>query len=390
MSRLQDFPSVTPTASDNILIVQSDGQGLASVDSTFGAKMDKANPTGTGSLSINRKSGTITGTQSTALGVDCEASGSQSFATGLRTIASGSRAHAEGQDTVAGNLSTHAEGLSSQATGSYSHAEGYKSISSGERSHAEGSDTTASGNRSHAEGTFTIASRRSQHVFGEYNIADTQGADGTVKGAYVEIVGNGSNNANRSNARTLDWSGNETLAGKLSTIGTEIGGTTNGYHYVYDANNTIVAKTTADASGGNMYCYNSSGNESVAFTTGGTGYGQFRVRNASNTAVIQGVGSTGNITCVSLTQTSDANFKDVSNEAIPDVSSIKAVRFKWKEEHKFDESEHIGYLAQDVEKVLPFLVKEDAEGNKVLDYIAFLVAKVDSLEKRISELEKGE
>ena len=31
-----------------------------------------------------------------------------------------------------------------------------------------------------------------------------------------------------------------------------------------------------------------------------------------------------------------------------------------------------------------------AEGNKALDYIAFLVAKVDSLEKRISELEKGE
>ena len=73
---------------------------------------------------------------------------------------------------------------------------------------------------------------------------------------------------------------------------------------------------------------------------------------------------------------------------MPDVSSIKAVKFKWKENANRDESEHIGYIAQDVEKVLPYLVKEDAEGNKVLDYIAFLVAKVDSLEKRLAELEK--
>ena len=89
-----------------------------------------------------------------------------------------------------------------------------------------------------------------------------------------------------------------------------------------------------------------------------------------------------------LMQSSDAKLKDIINEELPDVSEIKAVRFTWKENINRDDSEHIGYLAQDVEKVLPFLVKEDAEGHKVLDYIAFLVAKVDSLEKRLAELEK--
>ena len=39
------------------------------------------------------------------------------------------------------------------------------------------------------------------------------------KGNYVEIVGNGNSTA-RSNARTLDWSGNEVLAGKL-TVGSD-------------------------------------------------------------------------------------------------------------------------------------------------------------------------
>ena len=104
------------------------------------------------------------------------------------------------------------------AMGEYATAEGEQgtNIASGESSHAEGSETTASGVFSHAEGLRTIAQRQSQHVFGEYNIADTMGTVAT-KGNYVEIVGNGTSNT-RSNARTLDWNGNEVLAGKL-TVG---------------------------------------------------------------------------------------------------------------------------------------------------------------------------
>lgn len=88
----------------------------------------------------------------------------------------------------------------------------------GTSSTAENNATTASGQYAHAEGNGTIAQRKSQHVFGENNIADTQGSVPGVKGKYVEIVGNGSSNSARSNARTLDWSGNETVAGKI-TVG---------------------------------------------------------------------------------------------------------------------------------------------------------------------------
>ena len=78
-------------------------------------------------------------------------------------------------------------------------------------------NTTAAGLQSHAEGYYTIAQRKSQHVFGECNISDTAGTGVTIKGNYIEIVGNGTTAA-RANARTLDWSGNEWLAGKL-TVG---------------------------------------------------------------------------------------------------------------------------------------------------------------------------
>lgn len=73
-----------------------------------------------------------------------------------------------------------------------------------------------------AEGHGTIANRRSQNVFGEYNIADDKQGTEKDKGTYIEIVGNGNKNddetISRSNARTLDWNGNEVLSGKL-TVG---------------------------------------------------------------------------------------------------------------------------------------------------------------------------
>ena len=51
-----------------------------------------------------------------------------------------------------------------------------------------------------------------------YNVADTNASNSTERGNYIEIVGNGTANNARSNARTLDWDGNEVLAGKL-TVG---------------------------------------------------------------------------------------------------------------------------------------------------------------------------
>lgn len=96
-------------------------------------------------------------------------------------------------------------------------AEGNDNTASNDNSHAEGMSTVASGYSSHAEGHGTISQCMCQHVFGAYNVADANTPN--ARGTYVEMVGNGSDNSNRSNARTLDWLGNETLAGKL-TLGT--------------------------------------------------------------------------------------------------------------------------------------------------------------------------
>lgn len=189
-------------------------------------KMDKSNPTGTGSFSLNRKANTTVGTNSVAVGTNTTASASNAHAEGSSTTASAAGAHAEGYDTVASGpngshaegYGSHAEGLASHAenngtaTGDYSHAEGGSSTASGIYSHAEGNHTTASGSSSHAEGAYTIAKGPSQHAGGKFNVADNNNT-------YAEIIGNGTSNNARSNARTLDWSGNESLAGTIDASG---------------------------------------------------------------------------------------------------------------------------------------------------------------------------
>ena len=120
--------------------------------------------------------------------------------------------------TASGNYS-HAQGYHTTARGAQSHAEGYYTEVSGQSSHAEGNHSIASGDNSHSEGVRTIAKNNCQHVFGKHNIADTSTNPPTQIGNYVEIVGNGADTTHRSNARTLDWSGNEVLAGGLTCGG---------------------------------------------------------------------------------------------------------------------------------------------------------------------------
>ena len=181
------------------------------------------------SISLGRKKGTTIGLYSSVLGYDSEAtnyhahaegesttaSGESSHAEGSYTVASGENSHAEGSNTKAIGDMSHAEGFYTEASGSYSHAEGSNTKAIGMYSHVEGSETKTKGRNSHAEGYSTIASGKYQHVEGKNNIEDTTNT-------YVHIVGNGTSNAKRSNAHTLDWDGNGWYQGKLSQDGTPI------------------------------------------------------------------------------------------------------------------------------------------------------------------------
>lgn len=105
---------------------------------------------------------------------------------------------------------------SGSAVGDYSLGIGESVTASAINSFAIGNNASAQSNYGVAIGLGSKSRHRSQFVFGEYNIMDNK-AGVTIpidRGNYIEVVGNGTSSV-RSNARTLDWDGNEWLAGSL-------------------------------------------------------------------------------------------------------------------------------------------------------------------------------
>lgn len=137
-----------------------------------------------------------------------KATGENSHAEGTLTMATGENSHAEGIITTSSGNSSHAEGRLTTASGTQSHVEGTSSTASGAASHAEGIETTAAGVGSHAEGIQTIANGKHQHVQGRHNVIDESNR-------FADIVGNGSDTTNKSNAYALDWHGNLRLKGNV-------------------------------------------------------------------------------------------------------------------------------------------------------------------------------
>ena len=159
---------------------------------------------------------TVSGEYAHAEGSGSTASNNAAHAEGSGTQATANSAHAEGGGAQATAYAAHAEGGGTIASGQCAHAEGGGTTASGAWSHAEGGSTCAIGQGSHAEGTGTYAKNAYQHVGGKFNMHDPSRANSDQIGTYAEIIGNGTSDTQRSNARTLDWQGNEALAGGLT------------------------------------------------------------------------------------------------------------------------------------------------------------------------------
>jgi hypothetical protein len=138
-----------------------------------------------------------------------------------------------------GNIATgehsHAEGSVTKAIGNYSHAEGDFTQAKGDYSHAEGQETIASGSYSHAEGYQTIALGQRQHVTGQYNFVSP------VQSAF--IVGNGTDNSNRSNL--IHAAGNTVeISGSLN-VTDSINGTINATNGVISGSSQLTSSYDA-------------------------------------------------------------------------------------------------------------------------------------------------
>ena len=113
----------------------------------------------------------------------------------------------------------------------------------------------ALGDNSHKEGLGTIACSDNQHVQGKYNIEDTESK-------YAHIVGNGSSNTTRSNAHTVDWSGNAWFSGDVKVGGTD-----------YDtATDTLATQSYVNGHSGKKYSTIVIGNSASGLTSNDVDY----------------------------------------------------------------------------------------------------------------------
>ena len=182
--------------------------------------------------------------------------------------------------------------------------------------------------------------------------------------------------------RLYDKNGNQRINGNGQT----------GSLYTYSENGTNQVSLTSASNGGSLLLKNPSGNNIAGLygSSGGSGY--LAIFNSSNGQTIHGHGDTGNLTCVSLTQTSSRKVKE-NIKPIEDAEKIlelDAVSFDYKDKARGTDKR--GFIAEDVAKVLPNLVTEETKDfPATLDYIGmipYLQAVIKAQDQRIQALEE--
>ena len=128
--------------------------------------------------------------------------------------------------------------------------------------------------------------------------------------------------------------------------------------------------------------------------TNGAGYTTYSSNQATNT---NSNVTFGTVNCSSLTSSgnvtaySDATLKkEVStiNDALGIVGKLRGVTYKWIS----NEQEDIGVIAQEVEAVVPEVIKETEDGIKTVDYgrlVSVLINAVNELKAEVDALKGG-
>ena len=345
--------------------------------------------------------GTLTkalGEYSHAEGESTTASGQGSHTEGYLTTASGLRSHAEGSLTIASSLHSHAEGNSTIASGQNSHAEGVGTISSSNASHAEGSGTTASNIASHAEGRLTIAIGNASHAEGyatsaigitshaegylttaSGQISHTEGQQTIASGYAAHAEGEGTKaigNASHSEGAYTTASGNSSHAEGQQTTASGQFSHAEGRYTIASGGWSHSGGLSTTASGDYSFVH---GSNSVALSANTVVFGNNITGSIANTVyvpdlIIDGLTNTDPIA-------TDANGKIVAGvsdirlkknivtlpTALDVIKNLRGVSFEYTEESNMGPGIRFGFIAQEVQEIVPDLVRSRAKSDGMLN-----------------------
>jgi hypothetical protein len=371
------------------------------------------------------------GDYSVAMGENTKAKGWCSFAMGRETIASGWYSAAMGVNTTSSGLYSIAMGFSTTASAHTSTAMGARTTASGHTSNAMGSATTASGHYSTAMGAWTTASGWYSTAMGAYTTAPSYLE--TVIGCYnwdyipmnttgwnendrLFVIGNGTNNNARSNALTVLKNGNIGIGtsapstklhikpGNWDLVNTDGDFLIGDYHHKLK----ISTANSGDRAGiARINSMSSGASQSVRIGTGGNDIlivygnnvginvtsptqnldvnGNARFRSIASDAYygVLNRKSDGTLT----TSTSDIRLKEnIENlrNSLDKVMQLQGVSFTWKSNPEY--GTRIGFIAQEMEKVIPELVfTNDVDGYKGINYAEVTAVLVEAIKELKTE-----
>lgn len=92
-------------------------------------------------------------------------------------------------------------------------------------------------------------------------------------------------------------------------------------------------------------------------------------------------------------ETSDGTLKNIKSELniADNIDKIPTILFSWKKDESEDINQdvpvHVGTIAQDIQKIYPDLVAEDAEGHLTVDYAKLSVIAIAAIKELKKEIE---
>ncbi|MBO5969596.1 MAG: phage tail protein [Clostridia bacterium] len=169
-----------------------------------------------------------------------------------------------------------------------------------------------------------------------------------------------------------------------------------GYFYQKNDQNVQTVNIQADQDGGLINLRDNSGDLALQIAVSSGGGGTFFCNDANGNKTIQGIGETGDLICVVLTQTSSRKVKE-NIKPIEDARKIlelQAVSFDYKNKNLGTNKR--GFIAEDVAEVLPNLVKAETEDTpatlnyiEMIPYLQEIIKEQDARIKKLEELING-
>ncbi len=213
--------------------------------------------------------------------------------------------------------------------------------------------------------------------------------DGAKANILMDYAGNTRIRNAGNNLLTVDSGGNTGITGSLSVVGNVSSNTssTNGLTVNSLAQTRLLEALPRNGgsqpnAGGNIQFDGAPGNTTWNVDTNTN---SFRIYHTNNPEFV--LASNGNLKINGvLTQNSDARLKTnvhTLDKALDSILGLRGVSYDWDRKRwpnrSFSEGKQIGFLAQEMERIFPYLVSTDKDGYKSVNYIGVIPVLVESV-----------